>query len=159
MQNNLKINFKKSSISIPAFACMSVFDKTRMINQINGEDAEYLYNSLVGNPEKSLEALRKENKELFIDVLRSQVRLNPVLDRVENRNEIIVKTEVGIFTYSKLKLAIFWLTHSNDIFFNTFGFNWVPDLGLQEVARSELNKKISVGIDFGVEMSKQVNNY
>lgn len=34
---------------------------------------------------------------------------------------------------------MFWLTHSNDLFFNTFGFSWVPDSKLQELVRKELN--------------------
>ena len=63
---------------------------------------------------------------------------------------------MGTITYSKLRLAMFWLTYSNDDFYVTFGFSWVPDSKLQDAARNELNKSMNVGIDFSKGQSYQV---
>ena len=79
-----------------------------------------------------------------------------IIKRLENKNQIVVITEMGTITYSKLRLAMFWLTHSNDDFYMTFGFSWVPDSKLQDAARNELNKSISVGIDFAKGESCQI---
>ena len=154
IQQNLKINYKHD---YSGMSCMTVFDGFgQMLNQINDEEAEYIYNSLVGNPDKCLKELRKENKDLFMDALKSRRKLNQIIKRLENKNQIVVITEMGTITYSKLRLAMFWLTHSNDDFYMTFGFSWVPDSKLQDAARNELNKSISVGIDFAKGESCQI---
>lgn len=154
IQQNLKINYKHN---YSGMSCMTVFDGLgKMLNQINDEEAEYIYNSLVGNPDRCLKELRKENKNLFMDALKSRRKLNPIIKRIENQNQIIVITEIGTITYSKLRLAMFWLTHSNDDFYMTFGFSWVPDSKLQDAARNELNKSMNVGIDFSKGESFQV---
>nr|DAW09844.1 MAG TPA: hypothetical protein [Caudoviricetes sp.] len=151
IQQNLKINYKHD---YSGMSCMTVFDGFgQMLNQINDEEAEYIYNSLVGNPDRCLKELRKENKDLFMDALKSRRKLNPIIKRFENKNQIIVITEIGTITYSKLRLTMFWLTHSNDDFYMTFGFSWVPDSKLQDAARNELNKNMIVGIDFAKEES------
>ena len=51
---------------------------------------------------------------------------------------------------------MFWLTHSNDDFYITFGFNWVPDSRLQDIARAKLNGSLALGIDFSNGTSHQV---
>lgn len=154
IQQNLKINYKHN---YSGMSCMTVFDGFgQMLNQINDEEAEYIYNSLVGNPDRCLKEIIRENKKLFIDALKSQRILNPIIKRFENKNQIIVITEIGTITYSKLKMAMFWLTHSNDDFYTTFGFSWVPDSKLKDAARNELNKNMSIGIDFSKGESCQV---
>ena len=47
-------------------------------------------------------------------------------------------------TPKKIKeiLAVFWLTHTNDEFFNYFGFNWVPPMEIQEEAKKVINMNI-----------------
>lgn len=154
IQQNLKINYKHN---YSGMSCMTVFDGFgQMLNQINDEEAECIYNSLVGNPDRCVKELRKENKELFIDALKARRKLNRIIKRFENKNQIIVITEMGTITYSKLRLAMFWLTYSNDDFYVTFGFSWVPDSKLQDAARNELNKSMNVGIDFSKGQSYQV---
>ena len=153
-QKNLKINYK---ILDDGISCMTVFDQFgALINQLNNEDAEHIYNLLVGNPDKYLQRLKEENKNLYIDTLKSHIKYDPIIEKQESADFIIIKTEIGVIKYSKLKLAIFWLTHSNDVFYNTFGFSWVPDLKLQDIARSKIDKGIFVGADFGNQESQQV---
>lgn len=151
---NLKINYKTLNDGI---SCMTVFNQFGvLINQLNNEEAEHIYNLLVGNPDSYLKRLKQDNKKLYIDVLKSYIKYDPIIEKQENADFIIIKTEMGIIKYSKLKLAIFWLTHSNDIFYNTFGFSWVPDLKLQDIARNRINKELFVGADFGKKESQQV---
>lgn len=136
---NLKINYK---ILNDGISCMTVFNQFgTLINQLNNEEAEHIYNLLVGNPDSYLKRLKEDNKKLYIDVLKSYIKYDHIIEKQENADFIIIKTEMGIIKYSKLKLAIFWLTHSNDIFYNTFGFSWVPDLKLQDIARNRINKE------------------
>lgn len=151
---NLKINYKTLNDGI---SCMTVFNQFgALINQLNNEEAEHIYNLLVGNPGSYLKRLKEDNKKLYIDVLKSYIKYDPIIEKQENVDFIIIKTEMGIIKYSKLKLAIFWLTHSNDIFYNTFGFSWVPDLKLQDIARNRINKELFLGVDFGKKESQQV---
>lgn len=153
-QQNLKINYKTLNDGV---SCMTVFNQFgTLINQLNNEEAEHIYNLLVGNPDKYLQRLKEENKKLYIDTLKSHIKYDPIIEKQENVDFIIIKTEIGIIKYSKLKLAIFWLTHSNDVFYNTFGFSWVPDLKLQDIARSEINKGLCVGANFVKKESQQV---
>lgn len=154
MEKELTIKYKHN---YEGLSCMTVFDRFgQILNQINDEEAEYIYNSLVGNSDCCLRQLKKENKDLFIESLKSQRKLNPIIKRFENKNQIIVITETGTITYSKLRMAMFWLTHSNDDFYMTFGFGWVPDSRLQDAARNELNKNINIGIDYSKNESYQV---
>lgn len=153
MQQNLKINYKTFHDGL---SCMTVFDGFgQIINQLNDEEAEYIYNSLVGNPDRCLKKLKEDNRKLFIDALKAHRRYDPIIEKQESEDFIIVTTEMSIIKYSKLKLAIFWLTHSNDDFYNTFGFSWVPDPKLQDQARTKLNQSMNVGIDLGKAESMQ----
>ena len=36
-------------------------------------------------------------------------------------------------------LTYFWLTHTNDDFFNCFGFNWVPSIELRKKVQEKIN--------------------
>lgn len=146
-QKNLKINYKTLNDGI---SCMTVFNQFGMlINQLNNEEADYIYNLLVGNSDKCMQRLKEENKKLYIDTLKSHINYNPIIKIQETADLVIVKTEIGEIKYSKLKLAIFWLTHSNDDFFNAFKFSWVPDSKLQNIARNKINQGITVGPNFG----------
>lgn len=153
MQQNLKVNYKTAYDGI---SCITVFDGFgQLINQINNDDADYIYNSLVGNPKKCLKELREENRKLFKDALKAHKRYDPIISKTETDDSIIINTEMGTIIYLKIKLAIFWLTHSNDCFYETFGFNWVPSSKLQDLARKKLNESMSVGIDFAKGESLQ----
>lgn len=153
MQQNLKVNYKTAYDGI---SCITVFDGFgQLINQINNDDADYIYNSLVGNPKKCLKELREENRKLFKDALKAHKRYDPIISKTETDDSIIINTEMGTIIYLKIKLAIFWLTHSNDCFYETFGFNWVPSSKLQDLARKKLNESMNVGIDFAKGESLQ----
>lgn len=153
MQQNLKVNYKTAYDGI---SCITVFDGFgQLINQINNDDADYIYNSLVGNPKKCLKELREENRKLFKDALKAHKRYDPIISKTETDDSIIINTEMGTITYLKIKLAIFWLTHSNDCFYETFGFNWVPSSKLQDLARKKINESMNSDIKFIKAETKQ----
>ena len=160
MEREKKMNKKFNIIYKKIFgdiSCMTILnDSRKIINQLNDEEADYVYNTLVGNPQKNIKELITEKKELFIDSLKSRRVLNRIIKHTENNDQIIIETETGTIFYSKLKLAMFWLTHSNDDFYITFGFNWVPDSRLQDIARAKLNGSLALGIDFSNGTSHQV---
>ena len=123
--------------------------------------------SIIAELEAEIDSYRMK-----IQKLESQERLNhiqkvigPISQNVseiksEDENFIYAVSKFGEYKYSKLKLAMFWLTHDNDCFYKTFGFSWVPSNGLQQLARKKLNENnsVEVGIDFGVDKDIQVNN-
>lgn len=78
----------------------------------------------------------------------------------EDKEYLYVTNLYGTHKYSKLQLAIFWLTHSNDRFYETFGFSWVPSDRLQNLARKEINEgtNITIGIDMSSGNDIQVNH-
>ena len=43
--------------------------------------------------------------------------------------------------YDELQLAKKWLCMSNDLFYKTYGFSWVPSLKIREIAMEELKKE------------------
>lgn len=113
-----------------------------------------------------------ENYRTHIKRLESQDRLNhlqktvgPINQKIceiksEDSKFIYTVSQYGECKYSKLKLAMFWLTHSNDCFYETFGFSWVPSDKLQQLARKKLNQSngVVVGIDLGFDKDIQVNH-
>lgn len=133
------------------------------------EESKYLYNKAVNrlkhigisDPTSVIVELEKEIDEyrLKIQKSESQSRLHhiqKVIGKVnyhtgtitkEDQDYLYVQTSYGTHKYSKLQLAIFWLTHSNDCFYETFGFSWIPSNKLQDIARKEINSSVKVGID------------
>ena len=60
---NLKINYKTLNDGI---SCMTVFNQFgALINQLNNEEAEHIYNLLVGNPDSYLKRLKEGIKIIY----------------------------------------------------------------------------------------------
>lgn len=158
MKDTLKIVYSAIDEEI---SCIHVLRRCgrgyKLINDIN-ENATELYNSLIGGKKsKNNSRIKRIQKQKeFIEELKKGCIFD-LANRVEETDEyIIAYTDFGKKIYSKKKLAKFWLTNSNDVFFKTFGFNWVPDYKLQELVRKELNHErnnfhhsIAFGVDFG----------
>lgn len=71
------------------------------------------------------------------ELLELIVEIKKLKDYTEKeRNYILAHS-----TPSKIRemLTYFWLTHTNDIFFNYFGFNWIPPLELREKVQKQIN--------------------
>lgn len=105
------------------------------INRIT-KNATDLYNTLIGNNSKENNTIKDDFdfKEELLDGINFDLA-----NRIEETKDyIIAYTDFGKKVYSKRRLAKFWLTHSNDLFFKTFGFNWAPSSSLQNSVRQEL---------------------
>lgn len=61
---------------------------------------------------------------------------------VEQRGLLIVKDGFGNYVakYNTVDLAIQWFNMSNDAFFSTYGFNWIPRGQVYETARRKAGK-------------------
>lgn len=54
-------------------------------------------------------------------------------------------------------LTYFWLTHTNDVFFNYFGFNWVPPMELKEKVQKKMNNINKTTIDIEIPFLKSLD--
>ena len=62
-------------------------------------------------------------------------------------------------TPSKIRemLTYFWLTHTNDVFFNYFGFNWIPPIELREKVQKKINSLNLQNIKIEIPFLKPVD--
>ena len=133
-------------------SCMSVIRKNgeemQVINQLYNKEAEDIYYKLINVRAKAQYPLIQEEA-----IKRGMNRINniypykEILETIEETIKLKCYPENErnfILNNSMPKkmceiLAVFWLTHTNDEFFNYFGFNWVPPMKLQEKARTIIN--------------------
>lgn len=119
--------------------------------------------SIIAELESEIRYYRTELKKIDREQLESVIgKINQKSGEItkEDKEYLYVTNLYGTHKYSKLQLAIFWLTHSNDRFYETFGFNWVPSDRLQNLARKEINEgtNITIGNDMSSENDIQVNH-
>lgn len=123
--------------------------------------------SIIAELESEVDSYRTKLKKLELqkridDIQEAIGKLNPNPGRItaEDNDYLYVTSQYGTHKYSKLKLAMFWLTHSNDYFHETFGFSWVPSIELKELARKKINENssIEIGIDISFSKDMQVNH-
>lgn len=150
MEDELKIIYKSLDDNI---ACIHVLRRRGrgyvLVNQIT-ENATEIYKKLTG---RNITDRIKRQKDFILELQDSCVF--DIANSIEETEEFIIAyTDFGKKVYSKKALAKFWLTHSNDLFFKTFGFSWVPSDKLQSIVRSELNNmqnhhmhNVTIGVD------------
>ena len=139
---------KKESIS-----CMTVArkngDEIQIINQFFNEEAEDLYYKIINiHAKSSFPIIKKEAINRGMSKLQNIYSLKEILEVIEitnkfkNYNTKEIEYIINHNTPKKIReiLAAFWLTHTNDEFFNYFGFNWIPNTEIQQVARKQLEK-------------------
>lgn len=119
-----------------------IVDPTSIIAELESEIDSY---------RTKIRNLEKEQRLNHIEQVIGKINHNHGEITKEDSSYIYVTSIYGTHKYSKLQLAIFWLTHSNDRFFETFGFSWVPSNELQEIARKEISK--NSGVEIGVDIS------
>lgn len=107
--------------------------------------------SIIAELETEIDSYRTKLKKLELqkridDIQEAIGKLNPNPGRItaEDNDYLYVTSQYGTHKYSKLKLAMFWLTHSNDYFHETFGFSWVPSFELKELARKKVIEDSSI---------------
>ena len=152
MNDELKIVYKSLDDNI---ACIHVLRRQGrgyvLVNDIT-ENATEIYKRLIG---KNITERIKRQKEFLLELQDSCVF--DLANSIEETDKyIIAYTDFGKKVYSKKALAKFWLTHSNNLFFKTFGFSWIPSEKLQSLVRSELNNMqshhVAIGVDLGVDV-------
>lgn len=118
-----------------------------IVNQFYDEEAEELYYKLINIHSPDMEEIKNKaiaksmasmnNLYSYKELLELIVEIKKLKDYTEKeRNYILAHS-----TPSKIRemLTYFWLTHTNDVFFNYFGFNWIPPLELREKVQKQIN--------------------
>ena len=117
-----------------------------IVNQFYDEEAEELYYKLINIHSPDMEEIKNKaiaksmasmnNLYSHKELLELIVEIKKLKDYTEKeRNYILAHS-----TPSKIRemLTYFWLTHTNDVFFNYFGFNWIPPLELREKVQKQI---------------------
>jgi hypothetical protein len=118
-----------------------------IVNQFYDEEAEELYYKLINIHSPDMEEIKNtaiaksmasmNNLYSYKELLELIVEIKKLKDYTEKeRNYILAHS-----TPSKIRemLTYFWFTHTNDVFFNYFGFNWIPPLELREKVQKQIN--------------------
>lgn len=89
---------------------------------------------------------RKNINKLAIEILIQEYKNQKI--EIEQKKKIIEFCDKNITEQVRILLAKYWLTHTNDEVFKTFGCNYVPNIEYQNKAREirdilelELQKK------------------
>lgn len=118
-----------------------------IVNQFYDEEAEELYYKLINIHSPDMEEIKNKaiaksmasmnNLYSHKELLELIVEIKKLKDYTEKERNYILAHN----TPSKIRemLTYFWLTHTNDIFFNYFGFNWIPPLELREKVQKQIN--------------------
>lgn len=131
-----------------------------VVNQFYDEEAEELYYKLINIHTPDIEEIKNKaiaksivsinNLYSYKELLELIVEIKKLQDYTEKERNYILEHN----TPSKIRemLTYFWLTHTNDVFFNYFGFNWIPPIELREKIQKQINnvdiKNVNMGIPF-----------
>lgn len=92
---------------------------------------------------------RKNINKSAIEVLIQKYKNQKI--ELEQKNKVIEFCNKNLTEQVRILLAKYWLTHTNDEVFETFGCNYVPNIEYQNKAREikdilelELHKKINL---------------
>ena len=136
-------------------SCMTVARKNgeemQVINQLFNEEAEDIYYKLINiHAKMEFQTIREEAINRGMGKIQNIYSYKDILETIKATMELkkyADKEREYILNYNtpkKIKeiLAAFWLTHTNDEFYNYFGFNWVPPMEIQEEAKKVINMNI-----------------
>lgn len=130
---------------------IGITDPTSVIAELESEISQY---------RTTITRMESQNRRDNLQEAIGKINFNTSEITKEDQEYIYATSLYGTHKYSKLQLAIFWLTHDNDCFYETFGFSWVPDNKLQDAARKEINKhsNITIGVDISMGESESINH-
>ena len=122
-----------------------------IVNQFYDEEAEKLYYKLINIHYPDIEEIKNKAIAKSMVSMNNLYSYQELLEFIERTKVLKYYTEkernyiLENNTPRKIRemLAYFWLTHTNDEFFNYFGFNWVPPIRLKEKIQKQIN---NVGI-------------
>lgn len=133
-------------------SCMTVARKNgeemQVINQLFNEEAEEIYYKLINiHAKMEFQTIREEAINRGMGKIKNIYSHKDILETIKATMKLkkyAEKEREYILNYNTPKkireiLAAFWLTHTNDEFYNYFGFNWVPPIETQEEARKVIS--------------------
>ena len=133
-------------------SCMTVArengEEMQVINQLFNEEAEEIYYKLINIHAKvEFQTIREEAINRGMGKIQNIYSRKDILETIKATMKLkkyAEKEREYILNYNTPKkireiLAAFWLTHTNDEFYNYFGFNWVPPIETQEEARKVIS--------------------
>ncbi len=148
-----------------------------IVNQFYDEEAEGIYYKLINIHTPDIEEIKNKaiakgmanikNKAIakgmaniknlysYKELLELVVEIKKLQDYTEKeRNHILAHR-----TPNKIRemLTYFWLTHTNDVFFNYFGFNWIPPIELREKVQKQINNIDLQNVNIEIPFLKPVD--
>lgn len=136
-----------------------------VVNQFYDEEAEELYYKLINIHTPDIEEIKNKAIAKSMVTMKKLYSQKELLELIEETRKLQDYTEkernyiLAHNTPSKIKemLTYFWLTHTNDVFFNYFGFNWVPPMELQEKVRKKMNNINKTTINIEIPFLKSLD--
>lgn len=136
-----------------------------VVNQFYDEEAEGLYYKLINIHTPDIEKIKNKaiaKSMVTMKKLYSQKELLELIEDIRKLQDYTEKERNYILAHntpSKIKemLTYFWLTHTNDVFFNYFGFNWVPPMELKEKVQKKMNNINKTTIDIEIPFLKSLD--
>ena len=136
-----------------------------VVNQFYDEEAEELYYKLINIHTPDIEKIKNKaiaKSMVTMKKLYSQKELLELIEDIRKLQDYTEKERNYILAHntpSKIKemLTYFWLTHTNDVFFNYFGFNWVLPMELKEKVQKKMNNINKTTIDIEIPFLKSLD--
>ena len=136
-----------------------------VVNQFYDEEAEELYYKLINIHTPDIEKIKNKAIAKSMVTMKKLYSQKELLELIEDIRKLQDYTEkernymLAHNTPSKIKemLTYFWLTHTNDVFFNYFGFNWVPPMELKEKVQKKMNNINKTTIDIEIPFLKSLD--
>ena len=142
-----------------------------IINQFYDQEAENIYYKLTNiHIPQEIKDDRIKEKMIYktMNELTKYYSYRQILELIEKTKELKdltnkeIKEKINKYPLKMQEmLTIFWLTHSNNNFFNFFGFNWVPSMELQNEAREIMENSTRWDykpLEISVEVRKHEEN-
>ena len=136
-----------------------------IVNQFYDEEAEKLYYKLINIHYPDIEEIKNKaiaKSMVSMNNLYSHQELLEFIERTKALKYYTEKERNYILennTPRKIRemLAYFWLTHTNDEFFNYFGFNWIPPIELREKIQKQINNVDMRNVNIEIPFLKPVD--
>lgn len=136
-----------------------------VVNQFYDEEAEELYYKLINIHTPDIEEIKNKAIAKSMVTMKKLYSQKELLELIEETRKLQDYTEkernytLAHNTPNKIRemLTYFWLTHTNDVFFNYFGFNWIPPIELREKVQKKINSLNLQNIKIEIPFLKPVD--
>lgn len=136
-----------------------------VVNQFYDEEAEKLYYKLVNIHTPNIEEIKNKviaKSMVSMKKLYSQKELLELIEKTRKLQDYTERERNYILAHStpsKIRemLTYFWLTHTNDVFFNYFGFNWIPPIELRKKIQKQINNIDMQNVNIEISFIKPID--